>query len=236
MYNKNKMIALLAAFSVCGLTPSGRDTTTCSNVVAGTNQNVRGQTTNCTGGADEGGSLGDLVGFNAFKDKVSWAVKRGTPKHDLGKLTENKKFEIQYPAVGKMKIVSFIPNTGNAANKKVDILLVSFSIYNKEKNLVLPDASTSAKENLEKQLAALKEAQSPFNNLIKVYRKIGSEKQWEERAELFTKEDPNSSSMKTNWTIMPNGMLQATEKLYSTDINGVTTEYDASAIDLTAME
>lgn len=237
MYNKNKLMPLLAAlFSTFSLVPSGRDTTTCSNVVAGTNQNVRGQTTNCTGGADEGGSLGDVLGFNAFKDKVNWSIKRGTPKQDLGKLTENKEFELQYPAIGKMKVVSFMPTEGNAANKKVEILLVSFSIYNKEKNTLFPDSSTSAKENLEKQLAALKEAKSPFSNLIKVYRKIGSEKQWEERAELFTKEDPNAANMKTMWTIMPNGMLQAGEKLYRTDINGVTSEYDASAIDLTSME
>lgn len=237
MYNKNKIMALFAAvFSVCGLTPSGRDTTTCSNVVAGTNQNVKGQTTNCTGGADEGGSLGDLVGFNAFKDKVSWSIKRGTPKQDLGKLTENKELKVEYPAVGKMKVISFTPTSGRVSNKKVEILLVSFSIYNQKQNATLPDSSTSAKENLDKQLAALKEAQSPFNNIIKVYRKIGSEKQWEERAELFTKQDPASTEMSTTWTIMPNGMLQSTETLYRTDADGKRTEYDASSIDLTSME
>ncbi|RTL07459.1 hypothetical protein EKK58_01775 [Candidatus Dependentiae bacterium] len=234
MYNKNKIIALLGIFSTCSLVPSGRDTMTCSNVVAGTNQNVRGQETNCTGGDDQDGLLEGML--NSFKDKVNWTIKRGTPKKDLGKITENQSVEIKYPAISKMNIVSFTPTEGNAKNKKVELLFVAFSIYDQKKNMAFPDENSSAKANLEKQLAALKDAKSPFNNLIKIYRKIGTEKQWEERAEVYSKESPDSETMITNWIIMPNGMAKSAEKLFRTDVNGVTTEYDASAIDLTSME
>jgi len=236
MFNHKKLLTALALFSTYSLVPSGRDTTTCSNVIAGTNQNVKGQTTNCTGGADEGGGLGDIMGLNAFKDKVSWTIKRGTPKQNLGKITADKDFELQYPAVGKMKQVSFTPTEGNMANTNVDILFVSFSIYNTDKNLVLPNEDTAAKKNLTDQLAALKKAQSPFANLIKIYRKMGTERQWEERAELYTKTNPESDKMTTKWTLMPNGMVKAADKLYQTDINGITTEYPGDTFDLTMIE
>lgn len=234
--NKKNLTALLIALSTYTLLPSGRDTNTCSNVVAGTNQNVRGQEANCTTGASEGGGIAEsLLGVNAFKDKVSWRLKN-PQKLDLGKITANKDFTLQYPTVGRMKQVIFTPTEGNAANKKVEMLLVSFSIYNMDKNLILPESSTVARENLNNQLMALKNAQSPFANLIKIYRKIGTERQWEERAELFTKSNPESKAMDTQWTIMPDGKVKADEKLFQTDVNGVTTEYPGEVFDLTAME
>jgi hypothetical protein len=235
MLNNKKLLTVLAVLFTCSLVPSGRDTTTCSNVVAGTNQNVKGQTTNCTGGADEGGSLTDLVGLNAFKDKVSWNAPRASKA--LGKITKDTNFELKYPAVGKMKVISFIPTEGVRASQKIEILFVSFSIYNQKDNLALPSKDDpTAQANLNKQLTALKDSQSSFANLIKVYRKIGAERQWEERAEIYTKENPAADKMDIMWTIMPNGMVQAVDKLYQTDINGKTTEYPGDTFDLTAME
>lgn len=241
---RGAIVSLLTLFFIANriVATGGGDVSSqaCGTVVTGQNVNAKDNTVSCgitTGAKEQEGPLSDAIDFlNSVKDKVSWKIQSKTPKQDLGKLTENKSVTITYPATGKMSILSFNPTSGNAKNKKVELLFVSFAIYEQQNNLAFPEKDTQEQQNLEKELNTLKKANSPYNYLVKIYRKIGSEKQYTEIAGLYSKESPDKSPLNKNWIIMPDGKVKSKEQLFQTDADGVTTQLDSSPIDLTSMD
>lgn len=241
---KGSILSLLTLFFIVNemIATGGGDVSSqaCGTVVTGQNVNAKDNTVSCgitTGAKEQEGPLSEAIDFlNSVKDKVSWKIQRNTPKQDLGKITENKTVTVTYPAAGKMNMVSFYPTSGKGKNKKVELLFVSYDIYNQKNNIAFPEDDKAAKENLEKELRILKEAKSPYNYTVKIYRKIGNEKQYMEIAGLYSKESPDRSPLNTSWTIMPDGKVLPSEQLFITDADGITTKLNLEPIDLTAME
>ena len=208
--------------------PSGRDSNVCSNIIAGNQVQGSNQNASCHGGDSEGGLLESAIDMlNSYKDRVDWKMTDYETK-DLGRVTSAQKVTIKYPAVGKMKHFSFQPTEGTMQDKKIELLLVSFSIHGKTNNITIPEA-------VQKQLTLLKTNKSPFRNLVKVYRKLEGETQWVEFAELYARTNPEVKKLEVTFTLFPDGSAEATEKLYRTDAEDVTTEYESNRIDLTVL-
>lgn len=206
---------------------SGRDTNICSNIIAGNQVQGSDQSANC-GSASDGGLLESArEAFNSFKDRVDWKMEN-YESTELGKINDPHKISLRYPSVGKMKHFSFIPTEGDMKNKKIELLFVSFSIHGKTNNITVP-------EPVKNQLAQLKKNKSPFKNMVKVYRKLEGESQWLEFGELYTSTNPDAKKLEVSFMILPNGIAEASEKLYRTDIDGNTTEYESNRFDLSVL-
>lgn len=206
---------------------SGRDTNVCSNIIAGNQVQGSDQSANC-GSASDGGlleSAKDLL--NSFKDRVDWTMQN-YESTELGAINNPHKINVRYPSVGKMRHFSFIPTEGNMKNKKIELLFVSFSIHGKTNNITVPEA-------VKNQLAQLKTNKSPFKNIVKVYRKLEGESQWLEFGELYTSTNPDAKKLEVSFNILPNGTAEASEKLYRTDIDGNTMEYESNKFDLSVL-
>jgi hypothetical protein len=236
--NKREKIVLaitivgIYTFAMATATTGGGAIQQCGNMVAGTNQNVRGQDANCESSSVGGGGVAEEMKelFNSFKDRVSWDLKKAKfSTVNLGKISEDKDFTVEYPAVGSMKDITFMPTSSarkNVNNKTVHLLLVPFAI-DKDNTITVPDA-------VQKEIDMLRKNKSPFKVMMKIYRKIGTERQWEERGQIYLN-TLEISKVNLKLTIMPNGELKSTEKLYETGADGVTIEYPADTFDFTAI-
>lgn len=208
--------------------PSGRDSNVCSNIIAGNQVQGSNQNASCHGGDSEGGLLESAIDMlNSYKDRVDWKMTDYETKN-LGRIKKAQKVTIKYPAVGKMKHFSFQPTEGTMQDKKIELLFVSFSIHGKTNGITIPEA-------VQKQLQTLKKNKSPFKNVVKVYRKLEGETQWIEFAELYARTNPDAKKLEVTFTVLPDGSAEATEKLYRTDAEDVTTEYESNRIDLTVL-
>ncbi|RTL07457.1 hypothetical protein EKK58_01765 [Candidatus Dependentiae bacterium] len=201
---------------------SGRDTVTCSNIVMGTNQNVRGQETNC------GPVQTEKEVFNAAGDKVSWAnldkSRKNTEK--WGVIAKTEQHTLKFPKSGEKKIISLTPTQGAYKDRPVEILIVSFDKRTEIDESNLP-------QSVKDQLARLQE-DTQFNSVIKIYRKTNTEKKYTEVYEIFSQEYPHKLEIKIS--ITPNGLIKTEQTIKETDVDGNKIEIQPFEIDLASFE
>lgn len=202
---------------------SGRDTVTCSNVVAGSNQNVKGQQTNC------GPVQTEKESFNAAGDKTTWndtaKAKKGAEK--WGVIAKKESHTLKFPKAGEKKIISLTPTQGAYQNRSLDILLVSFDKRASNNNI------SSAPQAVQDQFARLSE-DVQFNSMIKIYRKTEKESLWTELYEIFSEEYPQKLEIKVS--VFPDGIIKTEQTISETDGDGNRTDIKPFEIDLATFE
>lgn len=201
---------------------SGRDTVTCSNVVAGANQNVKNQTTNC------GPVQTEKKSINAAGDKVSWTNLEKAKKNieKWGIIAKEEQHTLKFPKSGEKKIISLTPTQGAYKNKAVELLLVSFDKRTEIDESILP-------EGIQDQLARLRD-DTQFNTMIKIYRKTEKEIAYTELYEIFSQEHPHKLEVKI--AITPNGIIKTEQKITETDVDGNKIAIQPFEIDLATFE
>lgn len=201
---------------------SGRDTVTCSNVVAGSNQNVKGQTTNC------GPVQTEKEIFNAAGDKVNWSNLEKAKKNaeKWGIVAKKEHHTLKFPKSGEKKIIFLTPTQGAYKDKPVELLLVSFDKRTEIDESILP-------QTIQSQLARLRE-DTQFNSMIKIYRKTEKEPFFTELYEIFSQEHPHKLEIKIS--VMPNGIIKTEQQFKETDVDGNKINIQPFEINLASFE
>jgi hypothetical protein len=204
---------------------SGRDTVTCSNVVMGSNQNVKGQTTNC------GPVEAEKSSFNAAGDKADWgdlsAIRKAMHKDDKwGIVAKTEHHTLKFPKAGEKKIISLMPTDGRLKTKDVEILLVSFDKRTAQNH---PEAPA----DIQAQFERVRES-TQFNSMIKIYRKTGKEPLWTELYEIFS--DEYSQKLEIKVSVSPAGIIKTEKTIKETDADGMKHDIQPFEIDLAGFE
>lgn len=206
------------------LNGSGRDTTTCSNIVMGANQNVRDQKTNCGPVETEAKSI------NAAGDKVSWGDVSSAIKNaeKWNTITSTEFHTLYFPKAGEKRVISLTPTDGNLNNKKIQILLVSFDKRVAKNHSIAP-------LDVQKQFEKLRE-DTQFNSMIKIYTKTEKESLWTELYEIFSDQYPHSKKLEIKVSVSPAGIIKTEQTIQETDEEGTMHAIKPFEINLAAFE
>jgi hypothetical protein len=203
---------------------SGRDTVTCSNVVAGSNQNVRSQETNC------GPVETEKSAFNAAGDKADWGNVSTTRKNaeKWGKISKNESHTLRFPKAGEKRMISLSLTDGMLKNKDVELLIISFDKRIAINHPEAPDA-------VQKQFEKLRNS-TQFNSMIKIYKKTSTESLWTDLYEIFSEEYPNSKKLDVKVSVSPAGIIKTEQTIKETDTDGEKHDIRPFDINLAAFE
>ncbi len=191
---KKYIIVIAAANITSALLPTTGNI--CTNLEAYAKDAIVKQKMKCTGtGAGMGGpgllnAVGDRV---EFKDLMG-AAPAGVPTKNLGNITTDMSVALQFPYLGARMIYSLTPSAGMFAGQEIKVLVTSYSLQTP------PPATTPM--IIRKRIGMLttnKKQGKPelqnVNSVVKIFRRIGTEKLWFEIAELlFPSNNPGDLS------------------------------------------
>jgi hypothetical protein len=187
-FSMKKYIVVIAAASITsGLLPTTGSI--CTNLNAYAKDAIVKQKMKCegTGAGVSGPSIGR--GLNAVGDRVEFtdlkgAAPAGVPVKNLGDITTDTSVALQFPYLGARMIYTLIPTEGMFAGQEMKALVTSYSLQTP------PPATTPM--IIRKRIGMLttnKKKGKPelqnVNSVVKIFRRVGTEKLWFEIAELL---------------------------------------------------